>query len=368
MASETPFDPCESAEVAECVRQIAGAGAPLVTRIHPADEMFRFDLAAPHRNRATASIFYFATGAAIFRTVSEIAAWRFGGPGELRSLLDFASGYGRATRFFARAIPVSKITAADIDPAAVRFQREAFGVRGCVSTPRPEDLALGGPFDLVLAVSLFSHLPPEIFERWLARLYELVGEGGALVFSTHGPSLPDGEAMSASGIVFRPVSETTRLDGAEYGTSWVSEDFVRRAADRASGGKARLSAHPLGLGGHQDLYVMSKPPHRTNEPLRLARDPSGTLELAAIENGVVSARGWAAGDRDERPPDVRLRIGAEIVSVSPGAGGPGERRDWRFEFPASGIAPDAVIRIEAVSERGATRLLVAETLRPYLPR
>ncbi len=367
MASETPFDPCDSEEAAECIRQIAGAGAPLATLIHPADEMFRFDLAVPRRNRETASVFYFATGAAIFRTVSEIAAWRFGGLEGVRSLLDFASGYGRATRFIVRAIPPSRVTAAEIDPAAVRFQEETFGVNGCVSGHDPVDLALEGPFDFILAVSLFSHLPPESFERWLARLYGLVGEGGALAFSTHGPLLPDAEAMPASGIAFRPVSETTRLDGAEYGTSWVSEDFVRRAAERVSRGRAALSAHPLGLGGHQDLYVMSKPPQRTDAPLRLARDPLGALELATIENGVVAARGWASGDRNERPPDVRLLFGAEVRSVSPGRGGPGERRDWSFEFPLSAPGPDRIVRIEAESEQGATRLLVAETLRPYLP-
>lgn len=367
MASETPFDPCDSEEAAECIRQIAGAGAPLVTLIHPADEMYRFDLAGHHRTRETASVFYFATGAAIFRTVSEIAAWCFGGFEGVRSFLDFASGYGRATRFIVRAISPSRVTAAEIDPGAVRFQEEAFGVNGCVSGHEPRDLALEGPFDFILVVSLFSHLPPESFEPWLARLYELVDEGGALAFSTHGPLLPDAEAIPSSGIAFRPVSETTRLDGAEYGTSWVSEDFVRRAAERVSRGRARLSAHPLGLGGHQDLYVLSRPPQRTNAPLRLTRAPCGALERAAIENGMVSAFGWAAGDRAERPPDARLLFGSQVRSVSPGTGRPGERRDWSFEFPVSAAAPDAVVRIEAVSEHGATRLLVAETLRPYLP-
>jgi hypothetical protein len=34
----------------------------------------------------------------------------------------------------------------------------------------------------------------------------------------------------------------------------------------------------------------------------------------------------------------------------------------------AGTDPDALVRIEAVSARGVVRILVAETLRPYLPR
>jgi hypothetical protein len=74
------------------------------------------------------------------------------------------------------------------------------------------------------------------------------------------------------------------------------------------------------------------------------------------------------GDSDERPPDVKLFIGSDLANVSPGEGPPGSRREWRFEFPTAGIAPDRVIRIQAESERSTSQLLVTETLGPYLPR
>ena len=48
VASEPAFDPCASPEVAAYVRGLAGEG--LETRVHPADEMYRFELAAPHRD------------------------------------------------------------------------------------------------------------------------------------------------------------------------------------------------------------------------------------------------------------------------------------------------------------------------------
>lgn len=361
------FDPADRPEVAAYLRGIVGGDAPLETRIHPCDEMYTVELAAPFRTADTAAVRYFSVGSGIFRTVSDLVGWRFGGFGGVRTFLDFAGGYGRATRFFARALDPARITVAEIDPEAVRFQADAFGVRGCVSGPDPGDLALSGPFDLVLAVSFFSHLPAGRFEAWLETLYRLVADAGMLVFSTHGEALKSaGEPLSPSGFAFRPESETARLPGDEYGTSWVTPEFVQRASAAASRGAGRLAVHPYGLCGFQDLYVLSKPPFPEAPPPRVARAPSGALELATIENGVVSARGWAAGDSDERPPDIKLYFGGRLEAISRGVGPAGSRRSWSFTFAIGAVSPDCVIRVEAESARGMVRLLVAETLRPYL--
>jgi len=363
MASDAPFDPCASAQVADFVR---GLGSPgLETRIHPLDEMYRFELAAPHRTADAAAIRYFAAGHAIARTVSELAAWRYGSVGAAGRLLDFASGFGRTTRFLARALPAPRITVAEIDARAVRFQAETFGVDALVCGHDPASLAACGPFDLVVAASLFSHLPAGRFEAWLARLAALVAPGGLLVFSTHGERLlPAAARLPPSGIAFEPHSETERLPGEEYGTAWVSPEFVGPvSASVAPDG--RLLFYEDGLCGAQDLYVLARPPLPPGAP-RLVRDPMGALEWAAVENGKVRARGWARGAADERPPDVRVVAGGTLVVASPGEGPPGARREWLFEFPIDGIPPDRVIRIEAVSARGIPRLLVTETLGPYL--
>lgn len=339
------------------------------TRIHPADEMYRFELATPHRTPEAAAILYFATGRQIFEAIEAVVGWRFQGFGAVRSLFDFASGYGRSTRFLVQALPPERITVAEIDPAAVRFQEEAFDVRGIVPGADPESLRLEGTFDVVVASSFFSHLPAARFEAWLARLHALVAPGGVLIFSVHGIGLlPAGEAAPPSGIAFRPVSETQRLEGAEYGTSYVTPQFVGGVTARVAGGQARLVALPLGLCGFQDLYVLCRPPAPTGPDPRLPLVPRGALEHGAVEAGVATAEGWAVGDRDERPPDMRLVIGERVAEVSPGEGAAGARRNWRFTFPVAGTDPDALVRVEAVSARGVAKILVAETLRPYLPR
>ena len=266
------------------------------------------------------------------------------------------------------ALAPGKITVAEIDPGAVRFQEEAFGVRGVVAGTAPESLALSDAFDVVVASSFFSHLPAGRFEAWMERLYARVAPGGVLIFSVHGIwLLPAGEPAPPSGIAFRPVSETRRLEGAEYGTSYVTPEFVRGAAAKVAGADARLVALPLGLCGFQDLYVLCRPPVPAGPDPRMTLVPRGTLVHGAVENGVVTAQGWAVGDRDERPPDVRLLLGERVAEVSPGQGASGARRDWSFTFPVAGTDPDALVRIEAVSARGVAKILVAETLRPYLP-
>ncbi len=339
------------------------------TRIHPADEMYRFELATPHRTAQAATLLYFTTGRQIFEAIEAVVGWRFRGFSGVGSLFDFASGYGRSTRFLVQALPPERITVAEIDPAAVRFQEETFGVRGVVPGADPESLRLERTFDVVVASSFFSHLPAARFEAWLARLHALVAPGGILIFSVHGMGLlPAGEAPPPSGLAFRPVSETRRLEGAEYGTSYVTPEFVGGVAARVAGDDARLVALPVGLCGFQDLYVLCRPPVPTGPDPRLVLVPRGVFEHGGIEDGVVTARGWAVGDRDERPPDLRLVIGERLVEVSPGEGAPGARRNWRFTFPVAGTDPDALVRVEAVSARGAVKILVAETLRPYLPR
>ena len=367
-AGQAPFDPRDRDEVAAYVHRFDDSKPRLSTRIHPADEMYRFELTALHRTPEVTAILYFATGMQIFQAVEQIVAWRFQGFGAVHSLLDFASGYGRSTRFLVRALAPEKITVAEIDPGAVRFQQETFGVRGVVAGTGPESLQLDGAFDVVLASSFFSHLPAARFESWMARLHALVAPGGLLIFSVHGIELlPPGEPPPSSGIFFRPVSETLRLEGAEYGTSYVTPEFVRTVTERAAGGGARLVGFPFGLCGFQDLYVLCRPPLPAGPEPPLARAPRGALEHSAIENGVVTVRGWASGYLDERPPDVRLLLGERVAEVSPGQGPAGVRRDWRFTFPVAGTDPDAVVRIEAESPLGVSKILIAATLRPYLP-
>ena len=182
--------------------------------------------------------------------------------------------------------------------------------------------------------------------------------------------LPEEEADAAAGIIFRAVSETERLDAAQYGTSFVTDAFVRAAVRSAGAAGDRLLEFPRGLGGYQDLFVLAAPPLPPQaSELHLSRYPLGACDRAEIGEGVVWVAGWAEGDAGERPPDVRLFVRNTVAAHSPGTAGAGggSRRPWSFRVPLSEIDPDDVVRVEAESDRGLSRILVIGTTRPYLP-
>ena len=81
------------------------------------------------------------------------------------SILDFACGCGRVTRWMVTTCGAGRVSASDIDPHAVDFVHKTFGVSGFTSTANARDLPRAGPCDAILVVSLFSHLTLDIGAR-----------------------------------------------------------------------------------------------------------------------------------------------------------------------------------------------------------
>lgn len=350
------------------MRRLIGPGAGLCCALHPADEMYLYNLRSLRGSAEAAAILYFLKGHQIFLTVEEIARWRFGRLSAVGSFLDFASGFGRFTRFLVRQLAADRLCVSEIDPAAVQFQKDAFGVKGLVSDADPGRFQTPDVFDVILAGSFFSHLPASAFEAWLRRLYWLLRPGGLLLFSVHGmPLLAESAADWSEGIVFRAESETTRLDPRDYGTSYVTEEFVRRTVAEATRGEGSICGFPFGFCAHQDLYVLSRPPVPALPPLTLRRFPRGELDKFEIREEDVLVEGWAEGGPREGSPEVRLVIGGACAARSAGGGGPGPARRWSLTFCRSAAVPDDVVRVEAESEPGFSNILAMGTLRPFLP-
>lgn len=183
---------------------------------------------------------------------------------ESDSVLEFACGYGRLTRHFVRRISPSKLMVSDIDQTAVDFVRESFGVGGFYSSREPEKLVHDRRYDLIIVVSLFSHLPMESWPGWLRRLEEMLKPWGLLVFSTlpwdtGGAPVPDEQKGAFElGFLYSERNETRgRLGGRDYGTAFVTRDFVTRAVSENVA--ARLMKHsPRALNGVQDVYVVQR--------------------------------------------------------------------------------------------------------------
>jgi SAM-dependent methyltransferase len=339
------------------------------------DEMLGFLLQAWEGDRDRALFQYFRSGASIADSLGQALRWRFGDPGRVSRLLDFASGYGRVTRFLVREIPPERVWVSDVYAGGVQFQAERFGVHGIVSAVRPEDFRIEGRFDAILVTSLFTHLPAERFIAWLRVLTGLLSPRGVLAFSTHSPAvLPQGVTMPASGIVFEERSESGSLDTSDYGSTWVTEAFVREALAQAAG-PASLHRIDRGLCNFQDLYLAVPEPDADFSGLRFHHEPHLYVEHCSLkeEGRSLSLDGWAAS-LSGAPREVQAVLDGELMVSAPVIG---PRQDvaaslgnerflhsgWDCSFPLpAGASRSSLLLLRVVDERGVAQPLQAGTI------
>lgn len=345
--------------------------AQLGTRIHPADQMLLHSL--QHHQEANASFAqYFNVALQQYHAARQVLAALFGERAAQADLLDFACGFGRLLRFMSLARPPERLLAAEIQPEALAFVREAFGVATVDSPADPAAFEPGRRFDFIWVASLFSHLPAPLFEAWLRRLRECLAPGGVLCFSVHDACLlPAGQGMPASGYLFFPQSEIADLDTALYGTTYVTEDYVAGVIARVCGEGHGYHRIPRGLAHEQDLYLVAAEPGRDYGALRgFRRGPWGWAdERHCSPDGELYLRGWAGSFDDGALDAVEITVDDQVYACRTG----GLREDvarvlgdprlahsgWEFRHrPPPGEGPVRVV-VSAVTPRGERALVFA---------
>jgi SAM-dependent methyltransferase len=225
--------------------------------VHPSDEIFRFFYHHPSSSNPLRD--YFADG---WRTLYELMAVleEVGKPlYECESMLEFASGYGRLTRHLANFPGAHKVTVSDVMPGSVEFAKSRFGVNGFMSDSDPKNVRFPQQFELIFVLSLFSHLPKNTWRAWLEILYQHVQPGGCLLFSTHGAGFAEKNDVSldSDGFFFVPTSESSHLQGCDYGTSVTASKFVAAAIASLSDAELLLHRQDHFWAG-QDVWILQK--------------------------------------------------------------------------------------------------------------
>lgn len=311
------------------------------------DDMLDFAMKLFGHDRDAAVANYFQNALEQYQLVRHIAGWRDGRP---RRMLDFASGYGRLTRLLVHEGLADEVTVADILEGGMAFQSEQFGVRALVSRKDPAEFEAPERYDLIFVASLFTHLPPATFTAWLRRLAGFLEPKGLLIFSVHDEGLTPDKPV-ADGIRFESHSESRVLDVEDYGSTWVTESYVRgqvsqlprggqtpaRDASRSGGQTPQESGGqtpqqktqasfvdegltpsngwacvrlPRALADWQDVYVISPDAIPDAGP---RRQPKGFLEKPVVLDEGVRLSGWATVV--DAPPDrVEVRIEDEVVA------------------------------------------------------
>lgn len=305
-APDTPWRFEGSAVVLAHFPELLRKGVSLA--VHPKDEMFTFFFFGHGSDADSAIVLYLSSGADLWSTIRQVIEWRFGALGNVEKLLDFASGFGRVTRFMVSDLSPDRIWISDIYPDAVAFQERELGVHAFVSTPEPSQLVCSEKFDVIVVSSLFTHLSAENFRRWLEKLGSLLAPGGILMFSVHHERLLN-QPLPETGILFQEVSESATLPKEQYGTSWVSEEFVRGAIHDAFG-DCPIVHIPRGFASYQDLFVVLPDAAEDLPQLELRRQADGFLERSDLVNGrQLQLDGWVIDRINGSPPrEVRVRL------------------------------------------------------------
>ncbi len=369
--SNINLDLVENPVIKAFIREQAKFPEDFKLNICEADEMYLFSLNNVKDDRDRALVRYYAIGRRILDTVKQVVDWHFGSFENVPSFLDFACGYGRFTRFLIQEMPPERIWVSDIYANAVKFQTEYLGVNGIVSTGKPENYLIDRKFDCILANSFFSHMPERTFTSWLQNLYDLLTPNGILMFSVHDECLraPNVE-MPAKGILFSALSESQSLDKEEYGTTYVSEKFVREVVDKVSAGKAFVHRIEKGICRFQDLYVVTNELVRDFSELKFNHHPEGYIDVAAFTNKEnLYLEGWAAdvnvGGRIE---EVQVLVNGEIVQRCepfydrPDVAGHFEtdvalQSGWNCYLPKNTVAAQDVLTVKAINNYGLTWIL-----------
>ena len=182
---------------------------------------------------------------------------------EFTSILDFGCGCGRLTRFLAPA-PGQHVVGSDIDPESIAWcdaNLARDGTTFVVNATMPPLPFADGQFDLVIAISVFSHLPEDLQHAWLAEIARVVRARGLLIASVHGESLlakdtpPETrEKLEREGFLYARGFGTPGLPDF-YQTAYHRPDYVRARWQRGF----RLAFElPRGVNNHQDAYVLER--------------------------------------------------------------------------------------------------------------
>lgn len=181
-----------------------------------------------------------------------------------KTVLEFASGYGRVARHAKHVLPATSWTCSDVHTRAVEFNADRLGLDSSISPSRPQDWPVERRFDVVFALSFFSHMPDATFAPWLERVFSAVEHGGLLVFTTHGAtSLGNMKAggfdanFNVNGFYWNAQSDQRDIDSTEYGTSAVTLSYVQRAL-RSLPQAELIRFQQAFWWSHQDLYVVRK--------------------------------------------------------------------------------------------------------------
>jgi SAM-dependent methyltransferase len=230
--------------------------------------------------------------------------WRWDG----KRVLDFGCGAGRTIRHFVDLAPATELWGSDIDARCIEWDRENLGhaAKFVVNEELPPTELPGGHFDLVYALSVFTHLSTH-WAGWLFELDRVMAPGGLLVATI----MSEGMGIRVSGEPWdeAKIGMSVYEEGQdwEHGgpmvlhSPWWIEEHWGRLFDIEQLMPAGFHANEASE-DDQGVVVMRKTDRPLDYAELMAIDPSQPREALALYHEVQHLRAEVA--------DLRRRLDA----------------------------------------------------------
>ena len=177
---------------------------------------------------------------------------------QTRDVLDFGCGCGRVTRYFKDHF--GAVAGSDVNADAVAWCRDHLGFARFETNGLAPPLAFADDsFDLVYALSVFTHLTADLQLAWRDELRRVLRPGGRLLITTHGgsyiPRLDDAERATVERGEL--VVRWAEVVGSNLCSAYHPEQYLRETFAQ---GFAFLELEPEGARGNptQDLVLLQK--------------------------------------------------------------------------------------------------------------
>jgi SAM-dependent methyltransferase len=140
-------------------------------------------------NRSADADHYLRVGRQMFESIHGAVTDSGMQAGEMRALLDFGCGCGRVARHWV-GLGGPEVYGCDYNPDLVAWCQQSLPlmrtIRNDLAPPTPY---VSGSFDLIYALSVFTHLDEPLQRAWVTEFHRLLRPGGMLVLSLLGDQL-----------------------------------------------------------------------------------------------------------------------------------------------------------------------------------
>jgi SAM-dependent methyltransferase len=211
---------------------------------------------------------YFYVGSSALSVIS--AALILGNNPKIESVLDFACGSGRVTRWLKAGFPNAQVVASDLREDSLQFIQKHLGAECWLSS---EDISMLEPpakFDLIWCGSLLTHLSEKNSTEVINKLSDWLNPAGVAVFSTHGRGVIsrniDGVQKSLNDETFSEVVESMKNAGYGYadypgrdgiGFSLSKLEWVTQLISKLPDVRVLMAGECL-WANHQDVVAIQK--------------------------------------------------------------------------------------------------------------